>query len=138
MFYLQLENRTWIGAAQFKEINKLIMNNRFSQCVLSSILCGWVYLGFYLHFSHVRSKFDENSILVGPPTLPRCPMSSALSARPSIRLCNTFFSELVYYFFLGFYMTGFNKLIVMERFFFKENCYNRNMVNGKFFEIGHF
>ena len=36
-FCLQLEKKTWIGVAEFKEINWLNINDRFSQCVLSSI-----------------------------------------------------------------------------------------------------
>ena len=36
-FSLQTEKKTWIGVAVFKEINWLDINDRFSQCVLSSI-----------------------------------------------------------------------------------------------------
>ena len=36
-FCLQLDKKTRIGVAEFKEINWLNINDRFSQCVLSSI-----------------------------------------------------------------------------------------------------
>ena len=36
-FCLQLEKKTRIGVAEFKEINWLNINDRFSQCALSSI-----------------------------------------------------------------------------------------------------
>ena len=36
-FCLQLDKKTWVGVAEFKEINWLNVNDRFSQCVLSSI-----------------------------------------------------------------------------------------------------
>ena len=36
-FCLQLDKKTWVGVAEFKEINWLNINDRFSQCVLSSI-----------------------------------------------------------------------------------------------------
>ena len=36
-FCLQLDKKTWIGVAEFKEINGLNINDRFSQCILSSI-----------------------------------------------------------------------------------------------------
>ena len=36
-FCLQLDKKTWIGVDEFEEINWLNINDRFSQCVLSSI-----------------------------------------------------------------------------------------------------
>ena len=36
-FCLQLGKNNWIGVAEFKEINWLNINDRFSQCVLSMI-----------------------------------------------------------------------------------------------------
>ena len=36
-FCLQLDKKTRIGVAEFKEINWLNINDRFSQCVLSNI-----------------------------------------------------------------------------------------------------
>ena len=36
-FCLQLDKNNWIGVAEFKEINWLNINGRFSQCILSGI-----------------------------------------------------------------------------------------------------
>ena len=37
MFCLQLDKKAWMGVAEFKEINCVNINDRFSQCVLSCI-----------------------------------------------------------------------------------------------------
>ena len=38
MFCLQLDKKTWIGVVEFKEINWLNLNDRFSQCVFVKYL----------------------------------------------------------------------------------------------------
>ena len=58
-FCLQLEKKTRIGVAEFKEINWLIINDRFSQCVF--------HLSIYNFFdSESPEYFNEIHFLVEP------------------------------------------------------------------------
>ena len=59
-FYLQLDKKAQIGVAEFKEINWLNINDRFSQCILSSI---------YIFFNSENPEYcNEIYFLLNPVT----------------------------------------------------------------------